>query len=413
MRAICIITQSVYDSDPRVRRKSEALIASGYTVDVLSLRAPEGKGLYSVDGVNVRAISLGKQRGSLFRYAYEYAVFFLWACIRVTIQMRRRRYAVVDVNSLPDFLVFAAIFTKWMGAKVVLDMHEIAPEFYMSKYMIEENSKAVQLIKYLERVSFNFADHVITINDPIQDLLCGRGLKSSKTTVIMNAADDSRFTIPADTADGQVEKAGDKFVMMYHGTLTKLYGLDIAIDAFALVHRDMPDAEMWILGSGPETDALSELVRAQGLTSRVRLLGEVPATMIPGWLSQCDVGILALRRDVFIDFAFPNKLPEFIIMGKTAIVTGLKAIRHYFSDKALLYFEPNNAVDLSRQMLRLYKSRELRRQLADQARAEYMPIRWSVMKERYLKMMSALSGDAHNGIAEGELPVVESTVQRG
>ncbi len=413
MRAICIITQSVYDSDPRVRRKSEALVASGYTVDVLSLRAPEGKERYSIEGVNVHAMSLGKRRGSLFRYAYEYAVFFLWACMRVTIQTRRRKYAVVDVNSLPDFLVFAAVFAKWMGAKVVLDMHEIAPEFYMSKYSISETSKIVRLIKYLERASFNFADHVITINAPIQDLLCSRGLESSKTTVIMNAADDSRFVGAIDPANSERERSEQKFVMMYHGTLTKLYGLDIAIEAFAQVHGDMPGAEMWILGSGPESEALSELARVRGLTSKVRLLGEVPAAAIPGWLSQCDVGILALRRDVFIDFAFPNKLPEFIIMGKTAIVTGLRAIRHYFSDKALLYFEPNNAADLARQMNRLYQDPKLRMQLADEARAEYAPIRWSVMRERYLKMMSVLTGGGPNGIADSELPVVETTAQRG
>jgi len=43
--------------------------------------------------------------------------------------MRKRHYAVIDVNTLPDFLVFAAASAKWMGAKIVLDMHEITPEF--------------------------------------------------------------------------------------------------------------------------------------------------------------------------------------------------------------------------------------------------------------------------------------------
>ena len=35
MKSICIVAQTVYDADPRVRRKAEALIDAGYTVDVL------------------------------------------------------------------------------------------------------------------------------------------------------------------------------------------------------------------------------------------------------------------------------------------------------------------------------------------------------------------------------------------
>jgi glycosyltransferase involved in cell wall biosynthesis len=397
MKAVCVVTQSIYDIDPRVKRKAEALIAAGYSVDVLALRAPQGKMSYSLNGVNVRTLELGKERGSIFRYAFEYAAFFLWAFIRLTLQMKRKRYAIVDVNTLPDFLIFAASFAKWMGAKLVLDMHEITPEFYMSKYGIAESSWRVRLMQYLEKVSFEFADHVITINDPTQNLLAGRGLPHSKSTVITNAADDARFTKSAFPAAAQGVSDQTKFVMMYHGTLTRIYGLDIAIEAFALAHRDMQGAELWILGDGPETGVLSDLIRVHGLASKVRLVGPVPPTAIPGWLSQCDIGILPIRRDVFLDFAFPNKLPEFIIMGKTAIVSRLKAIRYYFSDDALAYFEPNDAVNLSQQMVRMYRNPDLRTQLAARARTEYAPIRWDLMKQRYLALIDRLTGSGRGG----------------
>ena len=188
--------------------------------------------------------------------------------------------------------------------------------------------------------------------------------------------------------------------MMYHGTLTNIYGLDIAIEAFALAHKEMPRAELWILGSGPEKDALAELAEERGLTSKVRLIGQVAPTEIPAWLSQCDVGILPIRRDVFLDFAFPNKLPEFIIMGKTVIISRLKAIRHYFSEDALAYFEPNNPADLAKQMVRIYRDPQLRARLALKARDEYAPIRWDVMKQRYLALIDDLTGAAGGGATE-------------
>ena len=148
MKSVCILDQTLYEFDARVRRKAEALVAAGYSVDVLALRRPGGQKTFTLNGVNVHTLPLGKKRGSLPRYLFEYAAFFLWAFVRVPLLMRRRRYAVVDVNTLPDFLIFAPVIARWMGAKLVLDMHEITPEFYMSKYGIASGSWLVRLLKF-------------------------------------------------------------------------------------------------------------------------------------------------------------------------------------------------------------------------------------------------------------------------
>jgi glycosyltransferase involved in cell wall biosynthesis len=395
MKTICILLQNHYDYDIRVRRKAEALVASGYSVDVLALRAPAGPKTYTLGGVRVHTISLGKKRGSLLRYVFEYLAFFLWTLVRVTAQMVSRRYAIVDVNTLPDFLVFAPVFTRMMGAKIVLDLHEITPEFYMSKYGLPENSPFVKLMKFLEKISFNFADHVITINEPIQDLLASRGLSPAKSTVITNAADEAKFVSEVRTcAAADAAKAPGTFVMIYHGTLTRLYGLDIAIEAFALALPQMTDAELWILGSGPEAASLRSLAQTRGLQSKVRLFGLISPADIPAWLRKCDVGVLPIRRDAFLDFASPNKLAEYIIMGMPVVISRLKATRHYFSEDALAYFAPQNPADLAAQMVRLCGDPELRQSLARRAKQEYAPISWEVMRDRYLALVATMIGPA-------------------
>jgi glycosyltransferase involved in cell wall biosynthesis len=70
----------------------------------------------------------------------------------------------------------------------------------------------------------------------------------------------------------------------------------------------------------------------------------------------------------------------------------LKAIRHYFSEDALAYFEPNNPDDLAGQMVRLYRDPKLRARLAARAKEEYEPIRWDVMKDRYLRAIQSVIG---------------------
>src|SRR3954447_6348075 len=280
--AVCILLQNYYEIDIRVRRKAEALVSAGYSVDVLALRSTFTKEpIYTLEGVTVYTLQLGKKRASLARYAFEYAAFFWWAFFKLMGLMRKRKYAMIDVNNLPDFLVFAALPGRWKGAKVVFDMHEITPEFYISKYRIAQNSWLVRLLTLIEKASFRFADHVITINEPIQRLLESRGLRPGKTTVIMNAVDEAIFAAAKAAPSVVRQSSGPKFVMMYHGTLTHIYGLDIAIEAFALAQDRLQGAEFWILGNGPEKDGLQELSKKLKVEGKVKFLGSVLPDEVP------------------------------------------------------------------------------------------------------------------------------------
>jgi glycosyltransferase involved in cell wall biosynthesis len=147
------------------------------------------------------------------------------------------------------------------------------------------------------------------------------------------------------------------------------------------------------LGRGPEQKDLERLAQKLGLESKVKFCGLIPVDDIPKWLSRCDIGILATRRDVFLDLSFSNKLPEYIIMKKAVICSRLKAIRYYFGEDALAYFDPMNVEDLARQMVRLYGDAQLRNSYADHAFQQYQPIRWEIMKKRYLEAAATLIAD--------------------
>jgi len=390
-----MLLQGHYDSDIRVRRKAEALVAVGYRVDVLALRSETNPAReYEFNGVRVLTLSLGKKRGSLVRYLVEYGAFFVWSYFQLNRLMEEQEYAVVEANNLPDFLVFAARRAKRKGAKVVLDMHEITPEFFMSKYQVAGTHWLVRLTRRLERASVRFADHVITINDPLRDVLIGRGLNKERSTIVMNAVDAALFTAGLKAEGPRPGPAGEPpaFVMMYHGTLTRIYGLDIAIEAFAKVHESMPGAELWILGNGPEKKALEVLAKERGVGDKVRLLGSVLPQDVPRLLDRCDIGVLATRQDMFLDLSFSNKLSEYILLGKAVICSRLKTIRHYFSEDSLAFFKPHDPVELGGKMMLFFQDAALRQRMAEQAKRDYAPINWDVMKRRYLELMGNLVG---------------------
>src|SRR5437016_2800285 len=103
-------------------------------------------------------------------------------------------------------------------------------------------------------------------------------------------AADARFVSESRSSPAAGPKS-DRFVMMYHGTLTRTYGVDIAVEAFGMAHKEMPGAELWILGSGPEEDVLRRLIRQHALERQAKLVGSVPSAEVCGWLRQGDAGV--------------------------------------------------------------------------------------------------------------------------
>src|ERR1700730_9254630 len=77
-------------------------------------------------------------------------------------------------------------------------------------------------------------------------------------------------------------------------------------------------------------------------------------------------------------------------MYKVVICSHLKAIRYYFSEEALAFFQPQDSADLAKQMVRFYEDAQLRARFARKALEEYAPIRLEVVRARYLNLTANL-----------------------
>jgi len=382
---ICIVVQNYYEIAPRTRIETRTLTEAGYEVDVISLRSEASPGpKYELDGARIITIPIAKKRATKWRYIWEYLLFFIQATWLLNLRMLKQRYACIQICNLPDFLVFSALIPKLLGAKVIFDMVEVMPEFYISKYEVPEAHPFIQYLKWQEKLCTRFVDEIIVINDPIKDTLANRGVNPDKMTVVMNSADDRVFS--SNAGEYETSHPNQKFVLMYHGTLTRIYGLDIAIRAFKQVVPQIQNAEFWIYGYGPELANLQALTQDLDLTEKVKFLGVIPHHEIPTWLKECSIGVLATRQDQFLDLSFSSKLPEYILMRKPVIMSRLKSIRHYFREESLAYFEPHNEDELAERIRELYCNPEIRQRYVENALMDYEKISWEIMRTRYLKI---------------------------
>lgn len=393
MKRVCIVVQNFYDVDPRVRREANSLIKNGYFVNVIALRYAENpQKQYTLDGVRVFTLPVSKERTGRLNYLWEYGLFLILALLMLSQHMFIYKYDIVQVCTVPDLLIFSAIIPKLMRAKVILDMHEIMPEFYMSKFGLSADHWMIRLLKWQEKLSAAFADHVVTVNDPIKELLVSRGLPRDKITVVTNSADRELFMAHINSCQHYNDQDNGQFVMTYHGTLTSMYGLDVALRSFASIHQKMDGAEFRIIGDGPERRNLELLANDLGISEKVSFIGRVPQQEIPYWLARCHIGVLPTRKDAFLDMSFSNKLCEYIIMKRPVVIARLNAIRHYFGEESLAFFEAQNETDLAEKILDLYENSSLREKFADNALCDYSVIDWTVMEKRYLSIFEALYG---------------------
>jgi len=143
---ICIITYSLYEMDPRVRREAESLVNRGDEVDVICLRA-EGKGKYGrISGVNIYRIQQCFEEKRPIDYIRNILFFFFISAFKVTVLFLKRGYDLIHVISYPDFEVFANFIPKLFGAKVVINIHELNPEFFARKFQLHNDNIAMKLL---------------------------------------------------------------------------------------------------------------------------------------------------------------------------------------------------------------------------------------------------------------------------
>src|SRR3954451_4428879 len=173
---VCVVRQHYVPQDTRGLREVGALAERGYEVDVLCVRksgepARERNGLVRIRRLRVPGQRWKGPAGYLVRYGW----FFAAATVLLAVGQVRRRYAVVQVNSMPDVLVFAAVVPRLMGARVLLDLHECMPEFFAMKFGVGQRHPALRVLVAGEQASIRFADRVITCTEPMRQTFAARG----------------------------------------------------------------------------------------------------------------------------------------------------------------------------------------------------------------------------------------------
>jgi glycosyltransferase involved in cell wall biosynthesis len=383
---VCMLAYTFYETDNRVRRYAEALVKRGDHVDAICL-AREGQPAFEVI-LGVRVFRIQKRvideigPGS---YLLKLLTFFVRSAWCVTTKHLKERFDIIHVHSVPDFEVFATVIPRLMGVAVILDIHDLVPEFYSSKFKAGPHSLALKLLLFLERRSIAYSSNVIIANDLWYEKLVRRSVSPRKCITITNYPDLSIFRPCA----GPTPTTGE-FVMCYPGSLHWHQGIDIAIRAVSLLRDQAPNLKFLIVGDGPEREKLKGLIHELNLEDRVILKGIMSMEQVVHIMATIHLGVVPKRNDSFGSEAFSTKIMEFMAMNVPVVVSRTRIDEYYFSDQMVQFFDPDNAEDLAEKIVYLIQNIERRIALCECSKEFIALNNWDVKKQTYMDLVDRL-----------------------
>lgn len=390
----CMVVHAYYPiGETRVEREAQALLRAGFEVDVICLRymsaekaEPESE---IVDGVQVYRLPVKRdKRRGVAGQMLEYLSFFFLVLFKLTSLHIKQQYTSVQAHNLPDFLVFAALWPKLTGAKVILDIHDVMPEFFALRSQRSLNSWFVRPILWEEKLSCWFADHVVIATHRWRNTLIGRGVRAEKISVVMNVADERVFIRPSGI---RRHRGGNDFRMLYHGTITPRYGVDLAIQSLPYLRDNIPGIRLTLVGGGDYLQEAKDLVAQLKLENHVEFIGIKPAAELPDLILQADIGVTDYRMDGFTDGCLPTKLLEYTAMGIPTVASPTAVITDYFDNSMIEYCAPSDPKDLADHVYLLYSNPDRYNEIARNTANFSARYNWTKLGAEYAELVASLT----------------------
>ncbi len=226
------------------------------------------------------------------------------------------------------------------------------------------------------------ATALIGVCAALVDVLRGWRLSEEKLHVMRNGVDLERFQpLPRDDMRRQLG-LGAAPILLSVGNLVELKGHKLLIQALARLLPEYPDAQLVIIGEGPERAGLEQLARELGMQDRLRLTGALPNTELRRWYSAADLSVLASSRE-----GWANVLLESMACGTPVVATDVGGSAEVIGDSvAGVLVRQRDPESLAQAMLQLLREARDR----SQVRAYAEQFSWQATTNAQLSLFAAI-----------------------
>ena len=224
---------------------------------------------------------------SLWRLVFSDLRLYARTLITTAWLVRRHRINTICVGELVTGSWLGLAMRSLFGCKVIIYVHgeEITT---VTGGRLAGNRRA----QYLHA-----ADKVVAVSSFTCDALTHlMGMRPEKIALIHNGVDTDRFT-PGPPSAHLIAKHGleGKRMILSVGRLVTRKGIDNAIRAVGKLAPEMPELRYLIVGDGENRAELEQIIREEGLSRIVTLVGKTSDEDLLGYLRTCELFVLPNR----------------------------------------------------------------------------------------------------------------------
>lgn len=178
--------------------------------------------------------------------------------------------------------------------------------------------------------------------------------------------------------------------LLFVGRLVEKKGLTYLLDALPLLAAIMPQVSLTIAGFGPEENVLRAQVAALGLRDRVRFLGAVPQTCLPGLYRKAALFVAPFVEAVSGDQeGLGLVVAEAAACGCPVVVGDVPAAHDLLDDASGQFVQPRDTVAFAAALADLLRDESRRCTMASIARERVrQQVDWEVVTEGYASLIN-------------------------
>ena len=366
---IGMILREEYPPDIRVDKEMRMLREGGHHLHLLCYgidgRQEDER---RDDGVIVRYIQPHKRRWQRRLDNWRFCFLFrnvLWEN-QITRFVQDFALQALHVHDLP--LVGAAYHVaQQFGLPVVADLHENYPSA-VQNYYGSPLRKAVlynhgRWTRYETRMCKAVA-RVLCVVKESRELLGQHGVPLEQIVIVPNVTPPDWSKSPVDQEI--IDRYRDRFVISYIGGFGYHRGVDVAIEAMHAVKQQIPQALLLLAGRGAPWFMVDfeRWISDPQVADVIDFVGWRPLAEVPSLIQASDICLVPHNTGTQTHASAPHKLFQYWMLGKPVVVSNCRSLQRIAQEsRGAAVFEAENAEDLARVLIELYRDDERRKQL--------------------------------------------------
>lgn len=364
-RILMILENESFPEDTRVLLEALALHEAGYAVTVV---CPTGRSKLKhewVRGIRVyrypKPIEPSGVLGYLFEYGYSMAVAFAianWCLLR-------HGFDAIHIHCPPDMNVLVGIPFRWLGKKLVIDLHDLSPELFSAKRDKPSKGFLNKALLFFERLACQSANALIATNETQREVQLTRGGARPDLCYVVRNGPNKQFTPGAEPVAGL--KKPDEILVGFVGAI----GVQDTVENFVYIidkiRKRRSDIRGIIVGGGPAFEHVRNVARELQLDQWMTFTGPVEFSKVPSHIATFDICVTPDSSNPYNDSCTTIKTMEYMALEKPTIAFDTKENRRTAGNSAL-YAQDNDLDQFAELVEKLADSPQLRLAMGKEGR---------------------------------------------